>query len=208
MTYYKWLKPDGTSLYAEWQWPLPTEDGHGAWTPYVERLDLRDGGYHASTLNSLIGYTNSINNLACYEVEFDGDVLVGDDKVAGHKARLVRKVGEMDARKWRLLACDYAERVLPIYEQKYPNDARPRATIEVARRYANGKTDFEEMDAARTAARTAAWAAARDAAGAAARDAARAAARAAAWAAARDAARAAEKEWQGQRLMEYLREAI
>ena len=135
-------------------------------------------------------------------------MLVGDDKVAGHKARLVRKVGEMDARKWRLLACDYAERVLPIYEQKYPNDARPRATIEVARRYANGKTDFEEMDAARTAARTAAWAAARDAAGAAARDAARDAARAAAWAAARDAARAAEKEWQGQRLMEYLREAI
>ena len=77
-----------------------------------------------------------------------------------------------------------AERVLPIWEAKYPDDNRPRLAIE----------------AAKSGDREAAWTAAGDAADAAwvaagaASDAARAAARAtrdAAWAATRDAARAA-----------------
>jgi hypothetical protein len=91
----------------------------------------------------------------------------------------------------RTLACDFAARVLPIYEQQYPGDLRPRQCIDTARRYAHGTATRDEMDAA---ARDAAWAA-RDAAWAA-RDAARDA-RDAAWdawdaaRAARDAARAA-----------------
>jgi len=71
----------------------------------------------------------------------------------------------------RLVACDIAESVLHIFEDKFPNDDRPRKVIEAARR--------ENKDAARAAA----WVAA-----------ARAAARAAAWVAAAraaDAARAA-----------------
>jgi hypothetical protein len=81
----------------------------------------------------------------------------------------------------RLFACDCAERVLPIFERRYPDDKRPRTCIEVSRRYAIGQATDQERDAARAAAR----AAARDAA------------RAAAW----DAAWDAEIEWQQKHLI-------
>ena len=99
----------------------------------------------------------------------------------------------------RLFACDCAEHVLPIFDKKYPKDARPRECIAVARRYANGEASNEEMAAARDAAGAAwaaawaAWAAAGDA-----RDAA-----GAARAAAGDA-RDAEIKWQDDRLREML----
>ena len=126
-------------------------------------------------------------------------------------------------RDFRLLACGYADRVLPIFEKTYPDDDRPRLAIEAAKQFANGEIDDAAWAAARDAARDAAgdaagaagddgdaamdaaWAArsaARDAAGAAARDAAWAA-RAAAWAAG-DAARAAEQKTQEEMLIELL----
>ena len=71
-------------------------------------------------------------------------------------------------REARLLACDYAESVLPIYERDYPGDMRPRECVNVARRFAVGEATEDQ--------RAAAWAAARAVAGD--------AARAAAWAAA------------------------
>jgi hypothetical protein len=83
----------------------------------------------------------------------------------------------------RLMAADFAEQVLPIW-QKYSKDDRPALAIQAARDFAHGRIYRQEMAAAGDAA----WAAARDAAGDAARDAAGAAAGAAARAAARDAA--------------------
>ena len=77
-------------------------------------------------------------------------------------------------RRARLFACDCAERVLPLYEAKYPEDNRVRSSIECVRLFANGEAN--ELAAA--------W----DAASAAARD--------AAW--------DAERKWQQRRLMEYL----
>ena len=93
----------------------------------------------------------------------------------------------------RLLACDYAERVLPIFEKRYPDDKRPRQAIETSRRFAIGEATQDELDATRAAAwdaADAAWAAA-DAAWAAAR-----AARAAAW--------DAEQQWQKEQLLKLL----
>ena len=90
----------------------------------------------------------------------------------------------------RLFAADCAERVLHIYEKKYPKDTRMRDCINTARLFANGEATQEQLAAARAAARAAAGAAA-GAARAAAWAAAGAAARAAAWAAARAVARAA-----------------
>ena len=84
----------------------------------------------------------------------------------------------------RLMAADFAEQVLPIW-QKYSQDKRPELAIKAARNFANGLDDREwdaAWAAAGAAAGAAAWAAAWDAAWAAAR----AAARDAAWAAARD----------------------
>jgi hypothetical protein len=96
----------------------------------------------------------------------------------------------------RLMAADFAEAVLPIFEKEYPDDKRPRLAIKAARDFANGKITAQERDAATAAARPAAGDAALDAARAAwdaAWDAAGVAARAA-WAAAWDAATAAERD--------------
>jgi hypothetical protein len=88
----------------------------------------------------------------------------------------------------QMLACDFAEAVLPIFERDRPDDDRPRNAIETARRYARGEATREELAAAGATAGAAARAAAWDAAGAAASDAASDAAGAAAGAAARAAA--------------------
>ena len=93
----------------------------------------------------------------------------------------------------RLLACDYAEHVLPIFETRYPDDYRPREAIAVSRRYARGEATDAELSAA--------WPAAWSAAGSAARNAAGSAAESAAWSA---AGSAAERQWQEARLRELL----
>jgi hypothetical protein len=142
-----------------------------------------------------------------WEAETRGEIREADQKVIALDARLVRRVGVLDEVMLRLWACDCAERVLPLSGGECPGDLRPRQAIEVARRYARGEATLEELDAARAAAWDAAWDAAWAATGAAraaARDAARAA-RAAAWEAARAAAWDAERQWQGERLLAYLR---
>lgn len=67
----------------------------------------------------------------------------------------------LNERDQRLFACDCAERVLPLFESKYPNDARLRNAITVSRRFALGSASYAELarvrSAARDAARDAAW---------------------------------------------------
>jgi len=86
----------------------------------------------------------------------------------------------------RLMAADFAEAALPLFEKQRPRDDRPRKAIIAARAFAR----CEIGAAARAAAGAAAGDAARAAAGAAAWD----AARDAAWAAARDAAGDAQRQ--------------
>ena len=102
---------------------------------------------------------------------------------------LDRNLGILTDCERRELACDFAERVLPIYEKANPGDDRPRIAIETARKYARGEATLEELNAAYAAAYAAADAAA---------DAADAAADAAAYA----AAYAAERKWQAGRIRE------
>jgi hypothetical protein len=93
----------------------------------------------------------------------------------------------------RLMAADFAEEALPLFEAERPDDQRPRVAIEMTRRHAVGKVGAAAWDAARVAAaRDAAWAAAR------------AAARDAAWAAAWDAARAAARDEQSEIMRRYM----
>ena len=58
-------------------------------------------------------------------------------------------------RELRMLACDFAEAVLPIWEKKYPTDDRPRKAIEAGRAFTKGEIDSTTLRAA--------WAAFRDA---------------------------------------------
>ena len=91
----------------------------------------------------------------------------------------------------RLLAADYALSCIDVFEKEYPDDLRPRKAILASIAYANGEITTEDLDIARSAARSAAWSAALSAAWSASESAARSAwsaARSAAWSAARSAA--------------------
>jgi len=49
------------------------------------------------------------------------------------------------------LAIEFAAEVLPIFEAKYPDDARPRAALQGARDYLAGKITLEELRGLRSA---------------------------------------------------------
>ena len=189
MKYYKVLN-EGMSPYANYDYSpyLPQDGKPGKWLPKVDNLELCESGYHVTDAEHLI---NWIDGNQLFEVETNGKVLQGNDKITCKQIRLVRQIKGWHDKNLRLFACWCAEQVLPIYEHEYPDDNRPRKAIEASRAYASGAVSMEELSVARDAAWAAALAAARAAAWAG--DAAWDAARAAAWAwdAARDAARAA-----------------
>ncbi len=55
----------------------------------------------------------------------------------------------------QLFIADLAEHVLPIFEEQFPNDARPRRAIEAMRAFARGEIDATTLKAARYNARVA-----------------------------------------------------
>jgi hypothetical protein len=190
-TYYKCLAAGGKPANGGagvWSLPVKNKDGTwqaGDWMPHIEDIELCRRGYHACEWKDVLRWGSA----ELYIVELGGKVIIGDDKVVAQTARLLSRVEAWNDRTLRLFACDCAERVLPTFECKYPDDKRPRLAIETARRYANGAATLDELAAASAAASAAAWAAASAAASAAAW----AAASAAAWAAARDVAFAAAR---------------
>ena len=145
------------------------------------------------------------------------------------KLWLLQRSEFISEKQLHLLACDFAEHALHIYEDQYPGDNRPRNAIETKRAWVTGEATDKELAAAgkaaaRATARAAASAAARvaarvasaasvaaraasAAAWATASAAARVAASSAAWAAwAASAASAAEKEWQLRTVCKALKE--
>jgi hypothetical protein len=168
-------------------------------------------GYHVCRRGQLVRWLGP----AIWTVEIRGEVIRGGgDKIVASQARLLRRLDAWNEKTARLFAADCAERVLPLFEQERPDDARPRETIATARAFARGEATGKQLSAAWDAA----WAAvsAGAAAGGAAGGAAIVAARAAAGGAARNvvwdaalavaqaAALAAERRWQTRRLFEYL----
>jgi len=90
-----------------------------------------------------------------FPLEWVLDICGLDDTLWAFRAVVIAE----GAPEWRrLLAADYAEHVLPIYEAQYPDDPRPRHAIETARQYALGRVTAQEMAAA-GGARAAVWAA-------------------------------------------------
>jgi len=176
--YYKCLKADGSGVYGRGKWHLPTGKRPGKWMPPTRGdLALCSNGYHACCKKDLVDWLDD----RIFEVAFRGEVIRGDNKVVGREARLVREL-HWDAKIARLFACDCAERVLPLFEARFPDDKRPRNAIETARRFVNRVTARDRLAAAWDAAQAAAWAA-------------WAAARAAAWAAWTARAAAGEAAW-------------
>lgn len=98
-------------------------------------------------------------------------------------------------RVFRLCACDFAERVIPLYEAVPPEDHRLWRAIEMSRRYAVGEAAAEEIDEVAWSARVPARVAARAAAAAVAEAVSSAVAAEAASAAAAAAAAVAAAAW-------------
>jgi hypothetical protein len=66
--------------------------------------------------------------------------------------RMADKKGWPTHQQLVLAACDCAELSLPIFEEKYPNDKRPRVAIEAARKWAIGDATINEVQSGAAAA--------------------------------------------------------
>src|SRR3990167_1820041 len=176
--------------YAEWHRPHG-RNRPGKWMPKITDLEPCVRGYHVCD-----NHTDMLSWLGpdIWVCEWRGLSVRSSSKRVVEQARLIRHVDAWNEQSARLFAADCAEHVLPFWEARFDDD-RPRRAIAAARSRSRGEIGLAELDAARAAARSAAWAATRaatrDGAWAAAKDAAKNATRAAARAAARDAARAA-----------------
>lgn len=196
-------------------WFLPKKQEFGKWMPESDGELTRDNGYHLYSSQNLVARLSS----EVYEAEFEGDVLKGDGFTLARKVRLTRKLN-WNKKVAVMFATDCAERVLPMFEERYPEDIRPRLAIQIARDFVNGSVSEKEM----TEVRIAAFSAVKLATSEEAYYAASAAAYSTNWFSPRDAAwhaaqavaydavygvflaseKEKEREWQTRRLFEYL----
>jgi hypothetical protein len=222
-TLYKWLNPDWTTTYQRVKWPKRV----GVWTPDETPVMCRSG-WHLATHRGISEHARV--GAVLWIAEGRGAFVAADDKIAFTSARLVSQVGTLTPQIAVRWAVECAKRVLNHYEDRYPDDKRPREAIDAALRWAKNPTETNAdaaanaayaayaaayaADAAANAAYAAANAAyaayAADAAAYAANAAAYAAnaaayaANAAAYAAAFSKARNAERTWQSDRLLALL----
>jgi hypothetical protein len=167
-------------------------------------------GWHLATHEGIAEHART--GAVLWIAEGRGEFVAAGDKVAFSSARLVSQVGTLTqiiAVQW---AAECAKRVLRHYEDRYPEDKRPREAIQAALKWAKDPTEANR--AATAAASNAAYAAYAAATAANAASAAYAAATAAAsnadaaYAAAIAAyvadAREKEREWQSDRLLKLL----
>ena len=153
MIAYKFLEAGRIGPYSGYQWPKP-----GVWLPPIEGdLVMCQRGYHLCRPADLIHWIDA----ELWRVEYRGEVMEGDNKIAVRECRIVEQAEPWNERTARLFAADCAEDVLPLFEREYPGDNRPRAAIETARAFANGECAEADLVAAAAAAWDAAWDAAR-----------------------------------------------
>jgi hypothetical protein len=202
---YRFVTDDLKSQHGDTQWVV------GKWQKCKGELSLCQNGFHASekppdSLSYIFG-------TRWFECEARGEILKDTDKFCASEMRLVKEIPKKVIQQF---AIDCAWRVLHVFEEKYPDDKRPRQAIDAAKAYLKfptqenlGKLSAAAYAAARAtdaatdaAARAAAYAAAR------ATDAAARATDAATDAAARAAAYAAEWKWQNKHLLNLIKKAL
>ena len=149
MTLYKITHPDGAPITAEASavWPLPTAKRPGRWTPDIKPR-LCHSGWHLMPVEGLSSYI-AIGTL--FEAEGRGESVGDVTKTAFTSARLVAKVGEITHPVLVGLACDWAEHVQPD-----PVPSKSAAAIAAARMWALCPCE-EHRQAAKDAAKDAAY---------------------------------------------------
>jgi hypothetical protein len=87
---YKFLRPDGGSVFAGFRWPQPG-DGPGEWV--VATVEPCRTGIHACRVSDLPLWAGRV----LYEVELDGKIVEQPMKVVASRGRLLRRVDAWDA---------------------------------------------------------------------------------------------------------------
>jgi len=155
MKYYKFLTADNKGEYSKFDYTeyLPDGDKPGKWLPEIETLSICESGYHACKASNLLEWVNA----QLFEVELAGEIVEAENKVVAQNMRILRKVETWNDKTARLFACWCARDVLPLFEDKYPDDKRPRVAIETAEQYAEGNSTLEELAASWNASSAASW---------------------------------------------------
>jgi len=151
---FKVLGPGGFPYHGgNGLWSLPHDKEPGEWMPEIKHIALCERGYHLVRPEHLVCWLGPV----IYRAEGRGEHIAGNDKDVFGQARLLGVLETWNERTARLFAADCAERVLPIWEKKYPTDERVRKMIEITRAFARGQATKDNL--------VAAWDAAWDAAG-------------------------------------------
>ena len=153
----KFTAPGGVAYAERGSWHLPQNNQPGEWMrDYKTTPILCERGYHWCDARHAIHHLHA----ECWLIEPRADP-AHHGAAARTARRRLRRVETWTDRTARLFAADCAEAVVHLCG----DDPRPRAAIDVARRYARGQASTYDLDAARhvawEAARDAAWTAAR-----------------------------------------------
>ena len=133
---YKVLSEGGKSCHGgSYKWDMPVDGKPGAWATPVDDIKPCERGYHLCKAKDLIYWLGD----EIWEAEGRGTWMSSEYKVVYESARLIRKVEAWNERTARLFACDCAEGVLYIWENRLPDETSIRNAIEIARKYANGE---------------------------------------------------------------------
>lgn len=97
----------------------------GVWKEWKENIKLCEFGYHAS--QRPIDSLNYIYGDRWFEVEGDGKIILDEDKFVCSRMRIVRELPLKEIIVKFAIECE--KHCLNIFEEKYPNDTRPRKTI-------------------------------------------------------------------------------
>ncbi|MGH2968222.1 MAG: hypothetical protein ACRDK0_04035 [Solirubrobacteraceae bacterium] len=89
MIAYKFLRPDGTSVFTRFRWPLPG-DGPGPWV--TAAIEPCRSGIHACRVGDLPLWAGRV----LYEVELDGELVEERTKLVASRARLLRRLAGWD----------------------------------------------------------------------------------------------------------------
>ena len=146
MILYKWTRADGSR--EGYTYPLPHDGQPGEWTSELQDIEMCERGYHLCA--DPYDFLRYGPRLFIAEGRGKHKGPDADGKTVWASVRLLHEVPitETDL---RLLACDYAEHVLTIFERTNSEDKRPRTAIETARKYVRGEATRQELYAASAA---------------------------------------------------------
>jgi hypothetical protein len=125
--YYKLSRTDGTTLHGRPLWP------EGEWQEVEGDIVPCRNGLHVVTARQMLYWIRPL--MIVWRVEIDPDYPIVADRVN----TVVRRARIVERTRWQLydgymLAADFAEQVLPVFEDTFPGIRYPHEAIEATRR--------------------------------------------------------------------------